>query len=114
MLELVDQTRGLEHSGQEIQESEEQRANRLLKTLLAQFRWTDSTLRSTPKGAPEKIKLAQALRQQTTMTSPWIASRLHRGNGHLTHLLYWHKRGKKAPVKKRRKASKLKLGRFMR
>jgi len=101
ILELISDLRTPAHYGQEIQESEEQRARRLLKTLLRENRWTESTLRSTPKGDPIKIKIAQTLRQQTTVTIPWIAAHLHMGTpGHLTHLLYWTKRGKKPPMKR--------------
>jgi len=47
------------------------------------------------KGAPQKLKIALRLRQQTTMTLAWIAQRLQMGTKtHLSHLLYWDERGK--------------------
>ena len=46
-----------------------------------------------------KVRLAQRLRVETTVTLKWIAERLRMGTrGHLTHLLYW--RGRKKPLKK--------------
>ncbi len=46
-----------------------------------------------------KVRLAQRLRVETTVTLKWIAERLRIGTrGHPTHLLYW--RGRKKPLKK--------------
>ena len=46
-----------------------------------------------------KVRLAQRLRVEMTVTLKWIAERLRIGTrGHLTHLLYW--RGRKKPLKK--------------
>ncbi len=45
------------------------------------------------KGDPQKIKIALYLRQDTTMTLAWVASRLKMGtNTHLAHLLSWQGR----------------------
>jgi hypothetical protein len=59
----------------------------------------EKDLEGLPKGAPEKLKVAQRLREETTMTLEWIAERLWMGTaGHLSHLLYWE--GKTKPRKR--------------
>ena len=45
-----------------------------------------------------KVRLAQRLRVETTVTLKWIASGCMGTRGQLTHLLYW--RGRKKPLKK--------------
>jgi hypothetical protein len=41
----------------------------------------------------KKLKMALRLRQESTMTTAWIAQRLQMGTkSHLTHLLYWEAR----------------------
>jgi len=61
--------------------------------------WTEEDLRVRRKGDVFKVRLAQRLRVETTVTLKWIAERLRMGTrGHLTHLLYW--RGRKKPLKK--------------
>ena len=50
-------------------------------------------MRISRKGDPAKVKLAQRLRAETTMTLNWIAQRLQMGTKtHLAHLLYWETR----------------------
>jgi len=57
--------------------------------------WEESDLEQHRKGAPQKLKIALRLRQQTTMTLAWVAQRLQMGTKtHLSHLLYWDERGK--------------------
>src|SRR6266508_1474199 len=47
-----------------------------------------------------KVRLAQRLRVETTVTLKWIAERLRIGTrDHPTHLLYW--RGRKKPLKRK-------------
>jgi len=61
--------------------------------------WTEDDLRVRRKRDVFKVRLAQRLRVETTVTLKWIAERLCMGTrGHLTHLLYW--RGRKKPLKK--------------
>ena len=60
------------------------------------MRWDDQELERRRKGDPQKIKIALYLRQETTMTLAWVASRLQMGTKtHLAHLLYWQGREKK-------------------
>jgi REP element-mobilizing transposase RayT len=97
---LAQMKAGPEHFGAEIRESEEHKARRRIKEELKKLGWTEAQLPERLKGDPEKIRIAQALRQETTMTLEWIAKALHTGTKtHLSHLLYWQGKQKK---KKRR------------
>ena len=65
------------------------KAERIVREELEALRWSALELQHRRKGDPEKLKIAQRLRNQTTMTLHWIAQRLHMGSaGHLSHLLY--------------------------
>ena len=58
--------------------------------------WKEQQLEQKPKGDREKIKIAERLRCETTMTLAWVAERLRMGTKtHLAHLLYWKKRAKR-------------------
>ena len=51
--------------------------------------WREQDLRTRRKGDPAKVKLASAVRAQTTMPLAWIAERLAMGSrGYLTWLLH--------------------------
>jgi hypothetical protein len=85
--------RGAEHFGQEVRESAEAKANRLIREELRKLKWKESALGEHRKGDPRKIKVALRLRRETTMTLAWIADRLKMGTKtHLVHLLYWQGR----------------------
>jgi hypothetical protein len=87
---------GPEHYGQEIRESAEEKANRLIAAELKKMRWEEAELNRRRKGDKKKVKIALRLRRETTMTLGWIAQRLQMGTKtHLTHLLYWHNRKNK-------------------
>jgi len=46
-------------------------------------------LKARRKSDAFKVRLAEQLRAQTTVTAAWIAEHLYMGTrGHLTHLLY--------------------------
>ena len=58
--------------------------------------WTDKTLTARAKGDKEKVRMAERLRRETTMTLAWVAEWLRMGTKtHLSHLLYWQKRDSK-------------------
>jgi hypothetical protein len=87
---------GPEHYGPEIRESEEQKARHRIQEELKKLGWTEARLCERPKGDPEKLRVARALRQETTMTLGWIAQALYMGTKtHLSHLLYWQGKQKK-------------------
>lgn len=106
LLVLAGKRKGTYHFGPEIHESEELKAESLLAKAIARLGWSEERLLSIRKGDPEKVQLAERLREQTTMTLLWIAKRLNMGTkGHLSHLLYWKRRGIKPgdpPQKTRR------------
>jgi hypothetical protein len=73
---------------------------------LARRGWTEEDLCSRRKGDKTKVEIAQYLRAHTSATVRWIAERLMMGTpGHLTHLLYWSKRGSKPKGATRRRRS---------
>ena len=84
------------HYGEAVQASAEASAERLVREELAKRKWDETALASRPKGDAGKLALAGRLRRETTMTLGWIAARLQMGTpGHLSHLLYWQRRGEK-------------------
>ena len=80
LLEMIEEEKGRQHYGEELRESEEQKAERLIGEMLNDLGWTMAELRRRPKGDPKKAKLAKRLRSETTMTWPWIAERLTMGH----------------------------------
>ena len=80
-----------ENYGQEIRESAQQKARRIIREELQKLGWRDSDLPRRRKGDPKKLKMALRLRRETTMTLLWIAKHLHMGTKtHVSHLIYWH------------------------
>ena len=68
-------------------QTDEQRAEQLVRGWLKAVGWTDADLAVRPKGDREKVELAVRLRQQTPMTRQWIATRLHIGSAsYVPHL----------------------------
>jgi putative transposase len=88
LLAQVSQKRGLWHYGPELQESAEDRAERVIERELQLSRRTEPDLLGRLKSDPFKVALARKLRPETTQTIGWIAKRLHMGTrGHLAQLL---------------------------
>ena len=79
LLAQMDGKLGRHHGGPERQETDASRAERLLTKELQRRGWTTEHLVARRKGDREKVKLAQRLRSQTTMTLDWIAARLQMG-----------------------------------
>jgi len=93
LLEQMGERLGAEHYGLERQETAETKAEQIVREELKRLKWKEETLGQTRKGDPKKLKIAERLRQETTMTLSWIAERLQIGTKtHLTHLLYWQGR----------------------
>ena len=91
LLAQMTEKAGPEHFGQEIQESAEDKAQRIVTHELKRLGWKEQTFAEKRKGAPAKLQIALRLRRETTMTLAWIAKRLHMGTKtHLSHLLYCH------------------------
>jgi len=66
-------------SGEELRESDEQRAQRILREELRKLGWTHRDLTATRKGDPRKLRIARRLREETTVSWAWLAPRLHAG-----------------------------------
>ena len=76
LLERIAEKRGAHHHGEELWESDEQKALRLITEMLGKARWTEKDLRRRPRGDGEKAKMAARLRAETTMTWRWITEQL--------------------------------------
>jgi REP element-mobilizing transposase RayT len=80
LLELIGKRQGKQHHGEELRESEEQKAERLVTELLRQASWRGEQLKKRRKADPKKARMAARLRAETTMTWEWIAKRLAMGH----------------------------------
>jgi hypothetical protein len=68
-----------EHPRAPREEGETVRAERIVKEELKAIGWKERDLKRTRKGDPGKVRIARRLRQETTKTLAWIASRLEMG-----------------------------------
>ncbi len=80
LLETIGEAKAGCHYGEELRESDEQRAERLLGQMLRRRKWGEEELRRRRKGDKIKVTMAKQLRKETTMTWEWIANRLWMGN----------------------------------
>ena len=80
LLERIGEKKGAQHHGEELRESDEQKARRLIAEMLGKLRWTEKDLQLRPKGDGKKAKIAARLRAETTMTWRWIAEQLRMGH----------------------------------
>ena len=88
---------GREHYGEERQESQVEKAERVVGQEMKRRRWTAETLEKLAKGHVEKVKIAVRLRRETLVTVAWIAERLQMGSvANVNTLLYsWRKKTQK-------------------
>jgi len=89
LLAQMAERRGPEHYGEERQESEIEKAERMIAAGLKKARWTEAHLEQHRKGHPVKVRLAQELRAQTTLTVAQIAERLRMGSRSYAVQLLW-------------------------
>jgi hypothetical protein len=68
------------HCGEELKESEEQKARRLVGEMLREAGWREEELKRRGKGDARKARMAARLRVETTMPWSWIAKRLEMGH----------------------------------
>jgi len=61
-------------------ESAQAKAERIIAEELKGRNWSERDLKVRIKSDPEKLALAARLRQETTLTLPVIAARLHMGS----------------------------------
>jgi len=80
LVEQMGMKMGAEHYGEERRETDEQRAERIVREELKRRGWKEPELGLRPKGDKVKIMVAKRLREETTMTLKWIAMRLQMGS----------------------------------
>jgi REP element-mobilizing transposase RayT len=89
LLAQMTEPAGDSHYGEELRESAEAKAQRIVAEELKRVAWGEDDLLKHRKGHRRKVKIARRLRQETTMTLKWIANRLKMGVWtHVTNRLY--------------------------
>lgn len=89
LLASMGERMGSEHYGDDRHESDEHKAEGILRAQLRAGRLTPAKLKKLPKGHPNKVDIAVRLRMETTMTVGWIAERLFMGSrAYAYRLLY--------------------------
>ena len=95
LLAQVGRQLGALHFGAERAESQALRAERLVQEELQRLGWTEAVLAQRRKGDPDKVRLAQRLREETLVTLAWIAGRLQMGSvAYLNNRLYLLRKGR--------------------
>jgi len=64
---------GPSHYGEELRESAEEKAQRIVAQELGRLGWKEPDLEGHRKGDRRKVRIARRLRRETTMTLKWIA-----------------------------------------
>lgn len=80
LLEKIADDRGQTDRGEEVQECESLKAERLVVQMLKAARWTEEDLAGNRKGHAVKVMIARRLRRDTTAGWKWIAVRLKMGH----------------------------------
>lgn len=80
LLEWIGKKQGGQHHGEELRESDEQKAEGLVAEMLGQAGWSEGELKGRRKGDKKKAGMAARLRTETTMSWAWIAKRLAMGH----------------------------------
>jgi len=71
---------GLSHYGAELQESEEEKARRIMTEEIRRLKVLKIDLGELSKGDWRKVEIARRLRKETTVSLRWIAAQLHAGS----------------------------------
>jgi len=71
---------GESHYGAERQETEEEKAERIVAEQLRRRCWRETDLEQQRKGDAQKEQVAARLRRESIITLKWIAYRLHMGS----------------------------------
>jgi hypothetical protein len=82
LLEEMGSGVGEHHWGEELRETDEQKAERIVGEELRKGRWTDTDLMAWRKTDARKVHIAARLRRETVQTLAWIAQRLGMGCRH--------------------------------
>ncbi len=79
---------GANHDAGQRHESEEEKAEAIVREEMRKMSWAEDELSRRSKGDAGKVRIARRLRTETTMTLAWIAQRLAMGTaGHVTNRL---------------------------
>jgi REP element-mobilizing transposase RayT len=88
LLAQVSEKAGKSHYGEELRESAEAKAERIVAKELRRLGWKEDELKRQRKGHRRKVQMARRLRAETTMSLKWIAERLAMGSASMvTHCL---------------------------
>jgi len=88
LLAQVSEKAGKSHYGEELRESAEAKAERIVAEELRRLGWKEDELKRQRKGHRRKVQMARRLRAETTMSLKWIAERLVMGSASMvTHCL---------------------------
>jgi putative transposase len=79
LLEQAHARAGENHHAQTRRETGEEKARRILQEELDKRGWTAKDLAARSKGDVRKVRLAQRLRRETSVTWKWISEQLHMG-----------------------------------
>jgi hypothetical protein len=80
LLELIAEKQGRQHHGEELRESDERKAERLVAEKPRKLGWTEKELKERRKAYQRKARLAAQLRKDTIMSWDWITRRLAMGH----------------------------------
>ena len=96
LLEQMEGRVGEHHFGPERQQSVQEKAEEIVREEMRKAGWRERDLEQMPKGDAGKVAMARRVREETTVTSKWIASRLRMGRWtYLNNRLYWERRGRR-------------------
>lgn len=82
LLESMAERAGGHHGGEEVRESAEHKAERIVREELASRGWGAVELGNRRKTDRQKVAIARRLRRETVMTIAWIGERLQMGSRH--------------------------------
>ena len=80
LLAQVHERAGTHHYGEEIGQSAEEKARRIIGEELAELGWAEAELEMRRKGDAGKVRIARRLRRETTVSKRWIAAALAMGS----------------------------------
>jgi REP element-mobilizing transposase RayT len=88
LLAQVSEKAGKSHYGEELRETAEAKAERIVAEELRRLGWKEDELKRQRKGHRRKVQMARRLRAETTMSLKWMAERLAMGSASMvTHCL---------------------------
>lgn len=88
LLDRVEVKSGEDHRAVERSETEEEKAQRIVRAALTRRGWGEEDLRERRKSDLGKVAIARQLRTETAVSLAWIASRLQMGSWtHVSNLL---------------------------